>query len=189
MLGLNLLGDGLRDVLDPRMRSLRRRDGAPLLEVEGLTTALAGERRSRSSSNVSFALRPGEVLGVVGESGSGKSMLALSVMGLLPQAVRRTAGRIVLDGEDLAACRPRRWRAKRGRDLAMIFQEPHDGAEPGHAGRRAGRGGPDPPPRHAGRRGAAQEAIGLFQRGRDPLAPSSASRPIRTSSRAACASA
>ena len=78
---------------------------APILEIEGLTTALAGGA-TRSWRTCPSIFEPGEVLGVVGESGSGKSMLALSVMGLLPKAVRRTAGRIMLDGEDLAACRP-----------------------------------------------------------------------------------
>jgi oligopeptide/dipeptide ABC transporter ATP-binding protein len=80
--------------------------------------------------DVSFGLQPGEVLGVVGESGSGKSMLALSVMGLLPKAVRRTAGHIILDGEDLAGLSPDRWRERRGSDLAMIFQEPMTALNP-----------------------------------------------------------
>jgi oligopeptide/dipeptide ABC transporter ATP-binding protein len=51
-------------------------------------------------------------------------MLALAIMGLLPRAIRQTAGRILLEGEDLAALTPKAWRAKRGRALAMIFQEP-----------------------------------------------------------------
>jgi oligopeptide/dipeptide ABC transporter ATP-binding protein len=95
----------------------------PILEVQGLSTGLA-DGRIPILDDVSFALRRGQVLGVVGESGSGKSMLALSIMGLLPRAIRRTAGRILLEGEDLAALTPQAWRAKRGRDLAMIFQEP-----------------------------------------------------------------
>jgi peptide/nickel transport system ATP-binding protein len=101
----------------------------PILKIEGLTTALAGGAIT-ILENVSFDLRPGEVLGVVGESGSGKSMLALSVMGLLPKAVRRTAGRIILDGEDLAGLPPERWRETRGSDLAMIFQEPMTALNP-----------------------------------------------------------
>ena len=95
----------------------------PILEVQGLSTTLIGGRVALLD-DISFALRPGQVLGVVGESGSGKSMLALAVMGLLPRAVRRTAGRILLEGEDLAALDAKAWRARRGRDLAMIFQEP-----------------------------------------------------------------
>jgi ABC-type glutathione transport system ATPase component len=95
----------------------------PILEVQGLSTGLA-DGRIPILDDVSFALRPGQVLGVVGESGSGKSMLALAIMGLLPRAIRQTAGRILLEGEDLAALTPKAWRAKRGRALAMIFQEP-----------------------------------------------------------------
>ena len=95
----------------------------PVLRVEGLTTALAGSGVP-ILDRITFDLEPGEVLGVVGESGSGKSMLALAIMGLLPSAIRRTAGRVVLDGEDLTAFSASAWRARRGRDLAMIFQEP-----------------------------------------------------------------
>jgi peptide/nickel transport system ATP-binding protein len=95
----------------------------PVLRVEGLTTALAGSGVP-ILDRITFDLEPGEVLGIVGESGSGKSMLALAIMGLLPSAVRRMAGRVVLDGEDLTALSASAWRARRGRDLAMIFQEP-----------------------------------------------------------------
>jgi peptide/nickel transport system ATP-binding protein len=94
-----------------------------LLQVDGLTTALVGSGTT-ILDDISFSLAPSEVLGVVGESGSGKSMLALTIMGLLPRALGQTAGRILLDGEDLAALTPRAWRSKRGRNLAMIFQEP-----------------------------------------------------------------
>ena len=72
----------------------------------------------------------GEVLGIVGESGSGKSMLALSVMGLLPPALTLRAGRISVLGDELAG-RPREaWRVHRGRDMAMIFQEPMTSLNP-----------------------------------------------------------
>jgi peptide/nickel transport system ATP-binding protein len=97
--------------------------GGALLTVKGLTTTLAGSGM-HILDNISFSLKAGEVLGVVGESGSGKSMLALTVMGILPRALRRSAGQILLEGEDLARLRPKAWRAKRGRELAMIFQEP-----------------------------------------------------------------
>ena len=88
------------------------------------------EVRSQILEDISFSLWAGEVLGVVGESGSGKSMLALAIMGLLPTAVRQTAGRIMLGGEDLAQLKPEAWRSKRGRDLAMIFQEPMTALNP-----------------------------------------------------------
>jgi peptide/nickel transport system ATP-binding protein len=101
----------------------------PILEIKGLTTVLAGGR-AKILEDISFYLQPGEVLGIVGESGSGKSMLALSVMGLLPNAIRRTAGHIVLDGEDLTSLSSDGWRERRGRDLAMIFQEPMTALNP-----------------------------------------------------------
>ncbi|WP_414475544.1 ABC transporter ATP-binding protein [Microvirga sp. M2] len=101
----------------------------PILEIQGLTTALANSKAT-ILEDVSFSLQPGEVLGVVGESGSGKSMLALSVMGLVPKVIRRTAGSITLDGEDLTGSSPEHWREKRGRDLAMIFQEPMTALNP-----------------------------------------------------------
>ncbi|KAB0266758.1 ABC transporter ATP-binding protein [Microvirga brassicacearum] len=101
----------------------------PILSVQGLTTVLA---RSGATilEDISFSLTPGEVLGVVGESGSGKSMLALSIMGLLPNVVRRSRGIVSLDGDELTAQSPDHWREKRGRDLAMIFQEPMTALNP-----------------------------------------------------------
>lgn len=101
----------------------------PFLSVRGLTTVLA---RSGATilEDISFSLAPGEVLGVVGESGSGKSMLALSIMGLLPNVVRRSRGIVNLDGDELTAQSPDHWREKRGRDLAMIFQEPMTALNP-----------------------------------------------------------
>ena len=75
-------------------------EGSPLLEIEQLTTGIGADGPEILHS-VNLALQPGEVLGVVGESGSGKSMLALSIMGLLPQAVGVRAGRILFQGSDL----------------------------------------------------------------------------------------
>jgi peptide/nickel transport system ATP-binding protein len=77
-----------------------------MLEIRQLTTAL-GARGPEILSSVDLALGSGEVLGVVGESGSGKSMLALSIMGLLPEAIAVRAGQIRLQGQDLLPC-PRR---------------------------------------------------------------------------------
>jgi len=96
----------------------------PLLEVEGLTVRLPGGQSVLD--DVSLRVDAGEVLGIVGESGSGKSMLALAAMGLLPPGLRMTAGRVRLLGENLAG----RWRAHRGRDMAMIFQEPMTSLNP-----------------------------------------------------------
>ena len=81
-------------------------------------------------SDVHLTIEPGEALGVVGDSGCGKSMLALSIMGLLPRAVQLTQGRVLLDGDDLVAGGAAAWRRRRGRDLAMIFQEPMTALNP-----------------------------------------------------------
>ena len=104
---------------------------ADVLAVEGLTVRLAAHPdRSSILDDVGFTVAEGEVLGIVGESGSGKSMLALSVMGLLPPALTIQAGRIAVLGDELAG-RPRdAWRAHRGRDMAMIFQEPMTSLNP-----------------------------------------------------------
>ena len=100
-----------------------------LLQVEQLTTTV-GARGPEVLSSVNVSLQAGEVLGVVGESGSGKSMLALSIMGLLPQAIRVQSGRILLEGQDLLSMPAPAIRARRGKDMAMIFQEPMTSLNP-----------------------------------------------------------
>jgi peptide/nickel transport system ATP-binding protein len=104
---------------------------ADVLAVEGLTVRLtANPERSSILDDVGFTVAKGEVLGIVGESGSGKSMLALSVMGLLPPALTIQAGHISVLGDELTG-RPREaWRAHRGRDMSMIFQEPMTSLNP-----------------------------------------------------------
>ena len=101
----------------------------PMLQVRQLTTTL-GARGPEILSGVDLALGSGEVLGVVGESGSGKSMLALSIMGLLPQPIMVRSGQVHLQGQDLLALPPRQMRALRGKDVAMIFQEPMTSLNP-----------------------------------------------------------
>jgi len=102
---------------------------APLLRVDGLEVALASTGAT-IIEEVSLSLEPGETLGVVGESGSGKSVLALTVMGLLPRALARTRGNIQLGGDELTTLSPDAWRDRRGRDMAMIFQEPMTALNP-----------------------------------------------------------
>src|SRR6478672_1762265 len=80
-----------------------RKRGGPmsaLLAVDQLTTSL-GPEGPEILSSVSITLRAGEVLGVVGESGAGKSMLALSIMGLLPHPITVRGGRVLLEDRDL----------------------------------------------------------------------------------------
>jgi peptide/nickel transport system ATP-binding protein len=79
--------------------------------------------------DVSFSLEAGEVLGVVGESGSGKSLVGLSVMGMPPEAAT-ASGAVRLDGKDMLSL-PEGERARlRGRDVAMVFQEPMTALNP-----------------------------------------------------------
>ena len=103
--------------------------GADLLQVRQLTTGL-GARGPEILCEVDLQLAPGEVLGVVGESGSGKSMLALSIMGLLPPPIQVRSGRIRLQGADLLTMEPAAMRSLRGNDVAMIFQEPMTSLNP-----------------------------------------------------------
>ncbi|HET6238559.1 MAG TPA: ABC transporter ATP-binding protein [Acetobacteraceae bacterium] len=102
-----------------------------ILEVEGLTVRLtAHPSHPTILEDVSLRVSPGEVLGIVGESGSGKSMLALSIMGLLPPALAMSARRMALLGNELAGQPREAWRAHRGCDMAMIFQEPMTSLNP-----------------------------------------------------------
>jgi peptide/nickel transport system ATP-binding protein len=102
-----------------------------LLKVEGLTVALPpGGDRPHAIEDISLNVDAGEILCVVGESGSGKSITANAVMGLLPKALPRRAGRITLEGADLTAQSPEALRRLRGRRMAMIFQEPMTALNP-----------------------------------------------------------
>ncbi len=95
-----------------------------LLQVENLTIAFGrGKRIVRCAEDVSLHVDAGEILCLVGESGCGKSITALSVMGLLPRQGRVTAGCIRLLGEDLLPLDERALDRRRGRDMAMIFQD------------------------------------------------------------------
>jgi oligopeptide/dipeptide ABC transporter ATP-binding protein len=112
-----------------------------LLEVRGLSVELPTERGwVRPVNDVSFALAPGETLGIVGESGSGKTMLALSLLGLTPPGARRL-GEAWLQPRNGNAARPTRrtdltgsaaaeLRDVRGHEIAMIFQEPMTALNP-----------------------------------------------------------
>jgi len=78
----------------------------------------------KSVDGVDLTLHAGEILGLVGESGSGKSITGFSLLGLIDPPGRVVDGRIVFQGEDLRAASPDRLRSLRGRDIAMIFQDP-----------------------------------------------------------------
>ena len=103
----------------------------PVLRVEQLSVRLPpGADRSRALVNVELQVPAGELLCLVGESGSGKSILANTVMGLLPANIRAETGRILLNGEDLLRADPERWRGLRGEKMSMIFQEPMTALNP-----------------------------------------------------------
>jgi len=104
----------------------------PLLSVRGLQTHFrVGDMTAKAVSGVSFDVLPGEVLGIVGESGSGKSVAALSVLRLVPDPPGKiVAGQVLFGGRDLLAIPHEEVRKVRGRDIAMIFQEPMTSLNP-----------------------------------------------------------
>ena len=147
----NLLGDSLRDIAtghDERKHGARgwRVAASPervatsaanenaLLAVDGLSVEFPhGDREGMHIlDDVSFALNRGETFGLVGESGSGKSMTALALLGLVPPPGLVTRGTVRLDGEDLLALPDKELAARRGRDIAMIFQDPVAAFSPVH---------------------------------------------------------
>ncbi|MCA1490620.1 dipeptide/oligopeptide/nickel ABC transporter permease/ATP-binding protein [Ensifer sp. NBAIM29] len=144
VISLNLLGDGIRDVLDPRLRSgilarpgpmtaiakdrMAPANSAPdaALAIEGLETGFSGgDSFTPAVNGVSLQVRRGECLGIVGESGSGKSVTALSIMGLVasPPALIRN-GAIYLHGEDVLSMSEERLRSCRGARVTYVFQDP-----------------------------------------------------------------
>ena len=109
---------------------------APLLRVENLSIAFGGHQAVRG---ISFTIAPGETLGLVGESGSGKSATSLALLRLL-HAEAQVSGRILFAAPereiaasapiDLLALPEREMRLRRGREIAMIFQEPMTALNP-----------------------------------------------------------
>ncbi len=147
VVGINLVGDGLRDMLDPRRRGDAgaqpaapavtgpvvepgQRAGA-LLQVAALSTGFSvGDETWRAVDDVSFDLAAGERLAVVGESGCGKTVMALSLLGLVPRPGRVVGGRIVFEGEDLLRMPEARRRTLRGARIAYVPQDPMTALNP-----------------------------------------------------------
>ena len=104
---------------------------SPLLEVRNIRTEFAvDDRHVGIVEDVSISVDRGRTLCIVGESGSGKSMLALSLMRLLPASGAVTEGQVLLDGEDLLDIGEEAMRRVRGRRVSMIFQEPMTSLNP-----------------------------------------------------------
>src|SRR5512146_656515 len=132
-----LNGDGATPVDAPRRSAtaetrVAASADAPLLASRGLRVDLPpGADRPHAVDDVTLTLAQDEILCVVGESGSGKSVMARAVMGLLPvPRVRVGAGEIVFGGSDLTRLPEARMRDIRGKDIAMIFQEPMTALNP-----------------------------------------------------------
>jgi oligopeptide/dipeptide ABC transporter ATP-binding protein len=103
-----------------------------LLEVKDLRTQFfTREGAVRAVDGVSFAVDRGKTLGIVGESGCGKSVTALSIMGLIPKPPARiVSGEILFDGRDLTTLSEKQLEDVRGREIAMIFQDPMTSLNP-----------------------------------------------------------
>ena len=98
---------------------------AAILDIENLRTSFytrAGE--VKAVDDVSFTVESGEVLGLVGESGSGKTVTGLSILGLVDEPGRIVGGRIVFKGRDIVTLSEEHMRQIRGKQIAMIFQDP-----------------------------------------------------------------
>jgi oligopeptide transport system ATP-binding protein len=103
-----------------------------LLEVRDLKTHFfTREGVVRAVDGVSFTLEKGKTLGLVGESGCGKSVTALSIMGLIPRPPAKiVGGEVIFDGRELTTLSERQFEDVRGRQIAMIFQDPMTSLNP-----------------------------------------------------------
>ncbi len=100
-------------------------DTSPILELRNVTTLFPTRRGDvRAVDAVNLALYPGQILGLVGESGCGKSTVLLSILGLIASPGRIDAGEILFGGRDLSKLPTSELRKIRGKEIAMIFQDP-----------------------------------------------------------------
>ncbi len=103
-----------------------------LLQVKGLeTTFFTDDGAITAVDRIDFSLKEGEILGIVGESGCGKSVTSLSIMGLVPSPPGKiTNGEILLEGKNITEYSQKELRKIRGKEIAMIFQEPMTSLNP-----------------------------------------------------------
>ena len=100
-------------------------DGGHLLEVEDLHVSFdTDDGVVKAVDGVSFTVEPGRTLGIVGESGSGKSVANMTILGLTRADDANVSGRILFEGNDLAALDDEGLQGTRGNEIAMIFQDP-----------------------------------------------------------------
>ena len=103
---------------------------APALSYRQLSVTFSTDAGPvRAVDDVTFDVKPGEVLAVVGESGSGKSVSSRAAIGLLPDTARVT-GTVLLGDRDVAGLSDKQFTALRGKDIAMVFQEPGAALDP-----------------------------------------------------------
>ena len=149
VMAINLLGDGIRDALDPRLKSgvlssprprtlvanyskTENLDASELLSVSNLKTQFhIGNRNYKAVDGVSIYAKKGACLGIIGESGSGKSVTALSIMGLVssPPGII-TEGYVNYKGIDLIQTNDQKLRSLRGGKISYIFQDPLSSLHP-----------------------------------------------------------
>ncbi|MDQ1144569.1 oligopeptide/dipeptide ABC transporter ATP-binding protein [Bacillus sp. SORGH_AS 510] len=106
-------------------------DKNSLLEVKNLRTSFYnGKSKTEVIRGIDLSVQKGEILGIVGESGSGKSILVKSILGIIPSNAKVDDGEIILDGKRFESLSKKEKRAIRGRDIAMIFQDPMTALNP-----------------------------------------------------------
>ena len=139
VLGLTLLGQGLEQVLNPRLEmhhlmsgkltvqdanARNIQDKKALLEVQNVSIHYVNEGKppARAVENISFALNEGELIGLVGESGCGKTTLMLALLRLLPAAGQIAGGQILFGGKDLATAGEDDLNEIRWKGISIVFQ-------------------------------------------------------------------
>jgi peptide/nickel transport system ATP-binding protein len=122
---------GITALAEPATAPTVARIGEPLLEIEDLNVQFVTSHGTvQAVEGLSYTVHPGEMVAIVGESGSGKSVSALAVMQLLPSGTARTRGSIRFGGRELLGLTDEEMRRIRGREIAMIFQEPMTSLNP-----------------------------------------------------------